>query len=251
MAYLAWKEFRNQQQYYGTQYPTLEGTRPAPTIRKLDSPQKPLEQGEAYAAGFSTAMAQMGQDPAVLSMTQLPDSNHMIELKKMDEKRRQSGRPGFKIFSQALNDTGISRALSGDVPAQMTVFAPTDDAFKVFGEKDKEKFNNPQDPWAEAFLESHIVETEISTDMASGKIPDVANGVEAFTLHGGTLIRVKPSRDPPDALPPGAVVDKPLVQLIDPQSNRILAQAQITNANWMQGTGTVFSIDTLLIAPKS
>lgn len=260
MSYADWKQVRNEQQLYGAQIPTLAANpqtqvpnpqTQVPAIRKIDQPQ---DQNDAYAAGFQTAMAQMGQSPDPSMVGMQPPTNHMNELQKMDTKRRGSKRSGFQIFSSALYETGISNALSGNVSTQMTVFAPTDDAFKVFGETDKAKFKgaNPQDrAWAESLLESHIVEAEFTPDMANGKVPEVAAGVEATTVHGSTILRLRPRRDPQELLPAGAAADEPLVQLVDGMTGKILAQSRITGANWIPGTGTVFSIDKLLVAPKS
>lgn len=252
MSYAEWKQSKYDQQMYASQYPTLDGAPQTPVtpIPKLDQ----QDQNEAYSVGYQTAMAQMGQpvDPGMTGMQ--PQTNHMNELQKMDTKRRGSGRSGFQTFSQALNETGISNALSGGIDRQMTVFAPVDTSFKVFNENDKAKFKstNPQDRvWTESLLESHIVEAEFTPDMANGKIQEVATGVEANTVHGSTLLRLRPRRDPQELLPAGAVADEPFVQLVDSATGKILVQSKIIGANWIPGTGTVFAIDKLLVAPKS
>lgn len=249
MNYSEWKYNRAMNESYGAQYPTLDSAPKPPVTRRLEQQQSPaaVDPNEAFNAGYQTAMAYQGQPVIDPSMSPMP--NHMEELLKMDAKRRNTKRSGFQIFSNALANTGISKALNGTLDTQMTVFAPTDDAFKIFGETDQAKFSSENPEWAESLLESHIVETEFTPEMANGQI--LGPGPEAPTLHGATLIRLRPRRDPSELLPSGAIPDDPLVQLVDVTTNKILAQAKITGANWMPGTGTVFSIDKLLIAPKS
>ncbi|CCH02594.1 Transforming growth factor-beta-induced protein ig-h3 Beta ig-h3 [Fibrella aestuarina BUZ 2] len=88
--------------------------------------------------------------------------------------------PTFSLLRAAVQQAGMADALKG---AQLTLFAPTDDAFKAIGFSTPESFQNISADQMKAILRYHLI-----TGAVSSKTPEVAGATNVAVEAGDKKI---------------------------------------------------------------
>jgi uncharacterized surface protein with fasciclin (FAS1) repeats len=118
-------------------------------------------------------------------LADIPGVLNELSVVESDESaaRRGPKRPSYATFNAALGSTGLASVFARN---NLTVFAPTDEAFRALG---LNPGNVRRVPGLRNILLYHVVEGRVlSTDLSEGFVPTVNGAAVEITLSGGPKV---------------------------------------------------------------